>query len=305
MPRPTPRRLPEKGIPDRGRGDAALLFMSHRLRCGRFLLDLSKPLVMGIVNLTDDSFSGDGLSGDLSAAVAQADRMIAEGADILDLGAESSRPGALPVPPDQELARVVAAVEALRGRGIPLSVDTVRPEVMQAALKAGVDLVNDIAALRVPGAIEAVAGSAAAVCLMHMQGQPRSMQEAPTYGDVVQDVKTFLAARAAVAENAGIARDRIVVDPGFGFGKTAAHNWEILRRLDEFGHLGLPLLVGLSRKSMLGSVTGRDPGERQTASAAAALLAVQRGARIVRVHDVAATRDALAVLAAVQDQQGE
>ncbi|MBL8491693.1 MAG: dihydropteroate synthase [Rhodocyclaceae bacterium] len=279
--------------------------MSHRLRCGRFLLDLSKPLVMGIVNLTDDSFSGDGLSGDLSAVVAQADRMIAEGADILDLGAESSRPGALPVPPDQELARVVAAVEALRGRGIPLSVDTVRPEVMQAALKAGVDLVNDIAALRVPGAIEAVAGSAAAVCLMHMQGQPRSMQEAPTYGDVVQDVKTFLAARVAAAENAGIARDRIVLDPGFGFGKTTDHNWEILRRLDEFGQLGLPLLVGLSRKSMLGSVTGRDPGERQAASAAAALLAVQRGARIVRVHDVAATRDALAVLAAVQDQQGE
>ena len=274
--------------------------MRSSLRCGRFLLDLSKPLIMGIVNLTDDSFSGDGLGSDVERAVAQACRMVEEGARILDIGAESSRPGAEPVPAGEEMARVLAAVEGLVALGVPISVDTVRPEVMEAAVAAGADLINDISALRAPGALEAVARTNAAVCLMHMRGEPRTMQQDPVYGDVVGDVKAFLAERARAAENAGISRDRLLVDPGFGFGKTVRHNWEMLRRLDEFADLGLPVLAGLSRKSMLGAATGRAAADRQVASAAAALLAVRGGASVLRVHDVAATKDALAVLAAME-----
>ena len=277
--------------------------MALRLRCGNFLLDLSRPLVMGIVNLTDDSFSGDGLGEDVARALAQAHRMVEEGADLLDVGAESSRPGAEPVPAGQEMDRVMAALDVLVPLGVPVSVDTVRPEVMSAAIASGAALINDINALRAPAALAAVAGSEAGVCLMHMRGEPRTMQQDPEYGDVVGDVKAFLAERVEAAENSGIARERLLLDPGFGFGKTVRHNWEILRRLDEFGDLGLPVLAGLSRKSMLGAVTGRPPGERQVASAAAAMLAARNGARVLRVHDVAATRDALAVLAAME--QGE
>lgn len=278
------------------------------LHCGSHFLNLDRPLIMGIVNVTADSFSGDGHAyAGLSDALRHAERLIAEGADMLDIGGESSRPGALPVSEAEELARVVPLVEALRGCGLPLSVDTVKPAVMRAAIAAGADLINDIAALQAPGALEAVADSQAAVCLMHMQGQPGTMQAAPQYGDVVQEVMDFLASRVAVAEAAGIARERIVLDPGFGFGKTLQHNQNLFRALPRFAHFNLPLLVGVSRKSMLGQITGRDVGERMPASIAAAMLAARAGAHVVRVHDVAATKDALAVLSALdnQDLSGE
>ncbi len=273
------------------------------LRCGSYSLDLDTPRIMAIVNVTDDSFSGDGFSGSTAAAVAQGLRLVAEGADILDIGGESSRPGAEPVSLQQELDRVLPVIEGLRGCGVPLSIDTVKPEVMAATLAVGADMINDIAALRIAGALTAVAVSNAAVCLMHMQGEPGTMQASPNYDDVVADVAAFLAGRVAVCEAAGIARDRIVIDPGFGFGKTLAHNLALLRHLDRFGETGLPVLAGMSRKSMLGQITGRPVGERVHAGAAAAMLAVQRGAAIVRVHDVAATRDALAVLRAVEEDK--
>jgi dihydropteroate synthase len=275
--------------------------MTELLSCGRFQLDLRRPLIMGIVNLTDDSFSGDGLRAQVDTAVAQGMRLVEEGADILDLGAESSRPGAVPVPAQQELERLLPVIAALRDLGVPLSVDTVKPEVMSAALAAGADMINDIAALQAPGALAAVAASPAAICLMHMQGQPRSMQADPRYGDVVAEVADFLVERVAACASVGIARERIVIDPGFGFGKTLAHNLALLRHLDRLVDFGLPVLAGISRKSMLGQVTGRPVGERVHASVAAALLAVQRGAALVRVHDVAATRDALAVLQAIEE----
>lgn len=254
---------------------------------------------MGIVNVTDDSFSGDGLRGDPRCAIDQGRRMVEEGAHLLDIGGESSRPGAAPVPAGQELDRVLPVIEGLRDCGVPLSVDTAKPEVMHAALAAGADMINDIAALKSPGAMEAVAESDAAVCLMHMQGNPGTMQREPRYGDVLAEVADFLAGRVAACKSAGIARDRIVIDPGFGFGKTMAHNLALLRHLDHFAALGVPVLVGISRKSMLGAMTGRPVGDRVHAGVAAALLAVQRGAAIVRVHDVVATRDALAVLNAL------
>lgn len=255
---------------------------------------------MGIVNLTDNSFSGDGLHGQATAAIAQGRRMIEAGADLLDLGAESSRPGAEPVPLQQELDRLLPVIGGLRDCGVPLSIDTVKPEVMRAAIEAGADLINDIAALQAPGALAAVADSRAAVCLMHMRGEPRTMQADPHYDDVVAEVGAFLLDRVAACEAAGIARDRIVIDPGFGFGKTLGHNLELLRHLDRFTDTGLPVLAGMSRKSMLGQITGQPVGERVSAGVAAAMLAVQRGARIVRVHDVAATRDALAVWQAIE-----
>lgn len=256
---------------------------------------------MGIVNLSDDSFSGDGLHGDAEAAIAQGRRLVEEGAHILDLGAESSRPGAAPVPAPQEIDRLLPVIAALLDCGVPLSVDTAKPEVMRAALAAGADMINDIHALRAPGALETVAASKAGVCLMHMQGDPGTMQHDPHYGDVVAVIAEFLAERVAAAEAAGIALKRIAVDPGFGFGKTLEHNVELLRRLDELVVPGLPLLVGISRKSMLGLLAGRAASERIYAGVAAHVLAVERGARMVRVHDVAATRDALAVLQAVED----
>ena len=263
--------------------------------CGRFELDLSVPRVMAIINLTDDSFSGDGLKGDLKAALRRAEKALEEGADILDLGAESTRPGSEPVPEAQEAERIVAAVEALRPLGIPLSVDTKKPAVMQAALAAGADMVNDIAGFTAPGAVEAVAGSGCGLCVMHMQGAPGTMQQTPRYGDVVAEVTGFLSERVRALTAAGVARARIVLDPGFGFGKDVAHNYSMLRHLGRFAVDGLPVLAGLSRKSMLGAVTGAGVEDRLIASVAAAMLAVERGARIVRVHDVAATVEALKV----------
>ncbi|MCF8177193.1 MAG: dihydropteroate synthase [Sulfuritalea sp.] len=275
--------------------------MTQNFHCGRYVLNAERPLIMGIVNLSDDSFSGDGLRGNTEAAIAQCWKQLEEGAHILDLGAESSRPGAEPVPMQQEIDRLLPVIEALLNCGVPLSIDTVKPEVMRAALSVGADIINDINALRAPGALEIVAASTAGVCLMHMQGEPESMQTSPHYNDVIIDVAEYLAERVAVAEAAGIALNRIAVDPGFGFGKTLEHNIELMRRLDELVVPGLPLLVGLSRKSMLGLLTGRPASERVYAGIAAHVLAVERGARIVRVHDVAATRDALAVLQAVED----
>ncbi len=275
--------------------------MTQHFHCGRFVLNAGRPLIMGIVNLTDDSFSGDGLRGDSEAAVAHSRQLIEEGAHILDLGAESSRPGAAPVSAQQEIDRLLPVIEALRDCGTPLSIDTVKPEVMRLGLNAGADMINDINALRAPGALEVVAASKAGVCLMHMQGDPRTMQDAPHYADIVSEVAEYLAERVAAAEAAGIALNRIAVDPGFGFGKSLEHNIQLLRRLDELVVPGLPLLVGMSRKSMLGLITGRAAPERVHGGIAAHVLAVERGARIVRVHDVAATRDALAVLQAVED----
>lgn len=265
------------------------------LTCGRFTLSLDKPVVMGIVNVTDDSFSGDGHGAQLEQTIAHGLKLKDEGAAILDIGGESSRPGALPVSLEQELARVIPVIEGLRNCGLPLSVDTVKPEVMLAAIAAGADMINDICALTQPGTMDAVLSAQVAVCLMHMQGVPREMQTQPEYGDVVQEVGNFLASRVAVCENAGIASDRIVIDPGFGFGKSLAHNLALLRQLEALCELGIPLLVGMSRKSMLGQITGRSVEERLPAGIAAHLAAVQRGASILRVHDVAAMVDALSV----------
>ncbi len=270
------------------------------LRCGSFRLDLSHPLVMGIVNVTPDSFSDGGQHLRRDAALAHARRLIAEGADILDVGGESTRPGATPVGIQEELDRVIPVLEALQDAPVPLSVDTHKPEVMRAALAAGAGMVNDINALQEPGAIEAVAASSAAVCLMHKQGDPQTMQARPRYADVVSEVKAFLKARIAAAQAAGIAPERIAVDPGFGFGKSLEHNVVLLRELAAFKELGVPLLAGLSRKSMLGAITGREMEQRLPASVAAALIAVQRGAAIVRVHDVRETVDALKIWVAVR-----
>ena len=273
------------------------------LRCGRFSFSLDRPLIMGIVNLTPDSFSGDGWADDTARAVEHAWRQITVGADMLDIGAESSRPGCQPVSLADELARLLPVLDALADCGVPISVDTYKPDVMRAALASGASMINDIYALRMPGALEAVAASDCAVCLMHMQGEPLTMQQAPVYGDVVGEVRAFLEERVIAARAAGIADDRLVLDPGFGFGKTLAHNLELLRRQPELSVDGLPLLAGLSRKSMLGTMTGREVGQRMPASIAAALLAAQRGARILRVHDVAETRDALAVWQALEGMQ--
>ena len=269
------------------------------LRCGKFELAVDRPLVMAIVNLTPDSFSGDGLAADAQRAIAHARRQLDAGADLLDLGAESSRPGAIPTSLDDELARLLPVLDALAGCGVPISVDTYKPEVMVAAIAHGASMINDICALRLPGALEAVAASDCAVCLMHMQGQPLTMQQQPDYADVVGEVRDFLEARVSAALAGGIARERLLLDPGFGFGKTLEHNLSMLRHLDRFAIDGLPLLAGMSRKSMLAAITGRPVGERLAASIAAALLAVERGAAIVRVHDVRETGDALRVWQAV------
>ncbi|HUW36633.1 MAG TPA: dihydropteroate synthase [Rhodocyclaceae bacterium] len=266
-----------------------------KLDCGRFQLSLERPLLMGIVNVTGDSFSGDGLAADPRRAVVHGLRLVEEGADLLDIGAESSRPGAASVPEAEELRRLIPVLEGLSGCGVPLSVDTLKPGVMRAAVAAGADMINDIAALTAPGALDAVARTGAAVCLMHMQGEPRTMQDDPHYEDVVAEVRNFLALRIEAAEAAGIARARIAVDPGFGFGKRIEHNIALFRDLERILALGYPVLVGVSRKSMLGDITGRPVDQRLSAGVAAALLAAQRGARILRVHDVAATRDALTV----------
>ncbi|MBL8476696.1 MAG: dihydropteroate synthase [Methyloversatilis sp.] len=250
---------------------------------------------MGIINATPDSFSGDGVAFDLGRALAQAEQFIADGADVLDIGGESTRPGSDPVSQDEELRRVVPVIEALAGLGVPLSIDTWKPEVMRAALAAGASLVNDINGLRAPGALEVVAATDAGVCIMHMQGTPQTMQVSPSYADVCREVTDFLLQSARQAQDAGVDRSRIMLDPGFGFGKTSAHNLALLEGLTELSRCGYPLLVGLSRKSVLGRLTGRPVTDRTAASVAAALASVARGAWMVRVHDVAATRDALAV----------
>jgi dihydropteroate synthase len=255
---------------------------------------------MGVVNVTPDSFFDGGLYASTEQAVAHARNLIGEGADILDIGGESTRPGSAPVALEEERRRVLPVLEALSGSGIPVSVDTRKPALMAEAIAAGAAMVNDVTALGAPGALEAVAAARVAVCLMHMQGEPGTMQENPAYQDVVREVRDFLAQRIAAAEGAGITRDRIVVDPGFGFGKTVEHNLALLRSLGEFRTLEAALMAGLSRKAMLGKLTGREPRARIHASVATALLAVQNGAHIVRVHDVAATRDALAVWQAVK-----
>jgi len=272
------------------------------LRCGTYRLDLSRPVIMGIVNVTPDSFSDGGLHARADAAVAHARALREAGADILDIGGESTRPGAEPVPLSEELDRVLPVIEALAADGVPLSIDTYKPEVMRAAVAAGASMINDVFGLRQPGALEAATQTDAAVCVMHMQGTPQTMQTEPSYADVVTEVAGFLVDRAAACEAAGIARDRIVIDPGFGFGKTTAHNISLLRGLGRISSItGLPLLAGLSRKSVLGRITTREKAtDRVAASVASALIAVQNGARILRVHDVDATLDMVRVWQALE-----
>ena len=253
---------------------------------------------MGVVNITPDSFSDGGRFLDPKAAVAQARRLLDEGADIIDIGGESSRPGAQAVAEREELDRVVPVLKALKD--VPVSVDTRRPSVMRAVLAEGASMINDIEALTAPGALDAVASGDCAVCLMHKKGDPATMQQDPSYRDVVAEVREFLSTRIAACEIAGIERDRIAIDPGFGFGKTVEHNFALLKRLPELAALGLPVLAGWSRKSALGAVTGRPVPERLAASLAAALLALQGGATILRVHDVKETRDVISIWQAWQ-----
>jgi dihydropteroate synthase len=268
------------------------------LNCGSHAIDLSVPRVMGIVNVTPDSFF-DGGRVDRDAAIAHARRIVADGASIVDGGGESTRPGAAPVDEAQELERVLPIIAALAGEGVCVSIDTMKPVVMQAALAAGASMINDVRALQAPGALEIAAASGAAVCLMHMQGEPGTMQVAPEHANVVGEVRGFLSTRAKACINAGIAASRLVVDPGFGFGKSLAHNLDLLRGLEAIAGLGFPVLAGLSRKAALGAITGRAVGERLAASVAAALAAALRGARILRVHDVRETVDALAIFGAL------
>jgi dihydropteroate synthase len=277
--------------------------LTPQLDCAGRLLLLDRPRVMGIVNVTPDSFSDGGAHASVEAAVAHGLRLAAEGADILDVGGESTRPGADEVAAEEELRRVIPVIERLaRETALPVSVDTSKPEVMRAAVAAGAGMINDVYALRREGALDAAAAAGVPVVLMHMQGEPRSMQAAPQYDDLVGEVHRFLAERIFACEMAGIAKKRIVLDPGYGFGKTTAHNLLLLRQQARLLDLGLPLLAGLSRKRSLGEITGRETGERLHASVAAALLAAEYGARILRVHDVAATVDALKVWAAVAAQ---
>jgi dihydropteroate synthase len=269
--------------------------------CGRFTLSLDRPLILGIVNVTPDSFSDGGKFYSAERAIAHALQLIEHGADMLDIGGESTRPGAQPVGVAEELARILPVLEGLAHCGLPLSVDTLKPEVMRAAIHAGADMINDVNALQSPGALQAVAASGVGVCLMHRQGEPRTMQLDPHYGNVLADVNTFLAARVAAAEQAGIARERIVIDPGFGFGKTLEHNLVLLHGLDAFRTLGVPLLAGLSRKSMLGALTGLGVAERMLPSVVAAVISAMKGAKILRVHDVKETKQALQIFSAVEE----
>jgi dihydropteroate synthase len=276
------------------------------LVCGRIALTLDRPRVMGVLNVTPDSFSDGGRFVDRHAALAHARGMLDDGADIVDVGGESTRPGSAPISDSEEIARVVPLIEALRdecdARGVVLSIDTRKPAVMRAAIAAGAGFVNDVGALRADGALDVVASAAqpVGVCLMHMQGEPATMQQHVNYTDVVAEVKAFLAERTAACQRAGIAANRIALDPGFGFGKTVAHNLALLRWLEELVALGYPVAVGLSRKSTIGALTGRDVEDRVAGSVAAALIAVERGAAIVRVHDVRETVDALNVWRGVE-----
>jgi dihydropteroate synthase len=270
--------------------------LTPKLDCAGRMLALDRPRIAAIVNVTPDSFSDGGKFFDAQRAIEHGLKLVEDGADLLDIGGESTRPGADEVSVQDEIARVVPVIEALaKQTTVPIAIDTSKPEVMRAAVAAGAGFINDIFALRLDGALDAAAELKVPVCLMHMQGEPRTMQNDPHYDDVVGDVKRFLTDRIFACELAGIDKKRIVVDPGFGFGKTLEHNLALLRALDQFAALGVPLLVGLSRKAMIGKLTGRDLDQRAAGSAAAALIAVQKGALIVRVHDVAITRDALAV----------
>ncbi|MGV8991009.1 MAG: dihydropteroate synthase [Thiobacillus sp.] len=273
------------------------------LHAGSHRLSLARPLIMGIVNVTPDSFSDGGRLANAKAAIQHALKLKEEGAAILDVGGESTRPGADAVSLEEEMGRVLPVIKALVEQGCVVSVDTKKPEVMRAALDAGATMVNDVMALRAPGALEALVSSDAAVCLMHMQGEPQGMQQAPRYANVVDEVKQFLQGRVQACEAAGITRERLVIDPGFGFGKTLAHNLALLNHLAELVDLNVPVLVGLSRKTMLGLLTGRDVHTREFASVAAQLAAISRGARLIRVHNVSAMRDALAIWNAVEEQQ--
>ena len=274
------------------------------LFCGPYHFGLTRPLIMGIINVTPDSFSDGGkyLSG--HSAIRHALRLFGEGADIVDIGGESSRPGALPVSLEEELARVIPVVEALARENVPVSVDTTKKRVMQEAMDSGASMINDIHALQGMD-MDFLARSDVAVCLMHMKGEPSTMQLAPSYNDVLEEVGGFLRDRVDTAIFSGIARERLVIDPGFGFGKNLEQNLEILRHLDRFRETGIPILAGLSRKSMLGAITGRTVEERVHASVAASLMAVVKGASIVRVHDVAATKDALSVFNAIEGKKWE
>jgi dihydropteroate synthase len=280
--------------------------MQYTLECGRFRLPLDRPLVMGILNVTPDSFSDGGRFNAPEHALAHAAQMIADGVDIIDIGGESTRPGSAAQSLDEELRRVLPVVHALRDCGKPLSIDTCKPEVMGAALAAGADMINDINGFMAAGAIDAVRDGNSALCIMHMQGDPRTMQADPRYGDVVAEVAAFLRERRDALEAAGVARARLCIDPGFGFGKTLAHNLELLKHIGSMQtQLDLPVLAGLSRKSMLGAITGKPVRERLAASVAAAIAAVARGARIVRVHDVAETVDALKIWQAVNQDKSQ
>jgi dihydropteroate synthase len=270
------------------------------LRCADKTVDLSQPLVMGVLNVTPDSFSDGGRFLSVEAAVEQGARMADEGAAFIDVGGESTRPGAAAVDVDEEARRVLPVIERLRTlTSAVISVDTSKPQLMRSAAAAGAGLINDVRALREPGALDAALQSGCAVCLMHMQGEPRTMQHSPRYDDVVNEIRTFLAARTRACRDAGFAAERVVVDPGFGFGKTLEHNLQLLRRLPELVADGAPVLVGLSRKSMLGTLTHRQADERLAGSVALAVIAAQAGARIIRAHDVAATVDALKVVVAL------
>lgn len=271
------------------------------LQCGRWTLKLDAPKIMAVVNVTPDSFSDGGRLASTQQAIEFALQAVAQGADMLDIGGESTRPDAEPVSVDEELSRVIPVIEALAGQvDVPISIDTSKPEVMRAAVAAGATFINDVFALRREGALQAAADLGVPVCLMHMQGLPQTMQQDPYYDDVLVQVRQFLTERIFACEMSGILKKNIVIDPGFGFGKRLEDNLALLANLNYFTQLGVPVLAGVSRKSMIGLITGRALDQRVTGSAAAALMAVQNGARIIRVHDVAETKDALAVLAAVQ-----
>jgi dihydropteroate synthase len=287
MAAPAPRLLPAAG--------------AARLLCAGRVLELDSAIVMGVLNVTPDSFSDGGLFLEPAAALAHAERMAEEGAAILDIGGESTRPGATGLDSEQEIQRVLPVIERVAARlGLPISVDTSNPELMRRAGDAGAHLINDVRALRVPGAIEAAAAGNLGICLMHMRGEPADMQREPRYGQVVAEVRAYLEERVQACMAAGIERERLCVDPGFGFGKTTAHNLELMRHLEDFAALGRPLCVGLSRKSFVAALTGRTAGERLSGSLALATAAVLRGARIVRAHDVAATVDAVRVANAMR-----
>jgi len=275
--------------------------MSEKWLCGRFEFNLERPILMGIVNVTPDSFSDGGEHATTVQAISHAERLVAEGAQILDIGGESTRPGAMPVSVSDELKRVLPVVIAMRDSGVAISVDTCKPLVMQAALDAGADMLNDVTGFRDAGSRQVAAGhQTCGLCVMHMQGEPRTMQEAPQYEDVVQDVKNYLLEQARLLESLGIDSRRISLDPGCGFGKTLAQNYALIKNLEQLAQTGYPVLLGVSRKSMIGGVTGQPVTQRLAGSIAAALAGVARGAAIIRVHDVAETRDALNVWNAVE-----